>query len=330
MDLASLAREAFASGFALYEGPVTDRVRAGCVAAIEMACEHPDDPGVLEATLRLGELEGMWAQLYQRRDALYQSHIDGITTAWRQLVKRLDVPELVAEFRRRTGLAEAAPTTEDRKTREAVAIAAALAALHALMADTTDPAYLNLLDEIEQAIRVGTAEGKAGGLAIAAHYGGHGPIDFDRAYTDAYNAVTNLSAYAPQARAWAGKIAEGAATDIGRSMASDSWIDDADLIDTVNDTLDDARSAKAYGDWSLSQAFGIGALAVYAALNITLLRWITVGDERVCYRCEQLEAQSPYSILSSPDMPAHAFCRCSLIPDSPVLSLGALAAYLLN
>src|SRR5579859_1645562 len=59
-SIAEQAREAYAEGWARTGGPLTDRVKAGCIAAVEMAREHPHDAGILEATLRLGSLEGTW------------------------------------------------------------------------------------------------------------------------------------------------------------------------------------------------------------------------------------------------------------------------------
>jgi hypothetical protein len=51
--LADLAREAYAAGWALSGGPMTRRVQLGCLAAVQAALEHADDPHVLEAALQI-------------------------------------------------------------------------------------------------------------------------------------------------------------------------------------------------------------------------------------------------------------------------------------
>jgi hypothetical protein len=65
--LAAIAREAYAMGWAASGGHMTDGIRAGSVAAVELALAHWDQPGILEATLHLGHLEGIWASIFDRR-----------------------------------------------------------------------------------------------------------------------------------------------------------------------------------------------------------------------------------------------------------------------
>src|SRR5215475_1321028 len=76
--LAAIAREAYAMGWAASRGPMTDRVRAGSVAAVDLALAHWDEPGVLEATLQLGHLEGIWAGIFDRR---LQLHADSLAVS---------------------------------------------------------------------------------------------------------------------------------------------------------------------------------------------------------------------------------------------------------
>jgi 2'-5' RNA ligase len=49
-SLAEAARSAYAAGWALSGGPMTDQVRAGCTAAVAHATENRDDPGILEVS----------------------------------------------------------------------------------------------------------------------------------------------------------------------------------------------------------------------------------------------------------------------------------------
>ena len=66
--IAPYARTAYAQGWAASGGPMTARVKAGCVAAVEHAIAHAEDPRILEVMLHLGRLEGAWALIYQRRE----------------------------------------------------------------------------------------------------------------------------------------------------------------------------------------------------------------------------------------------------------------------
>lgn len=67
-DIADQTAEAYAAGWALSGGPWTPRVAAGAKAAVGVAREHADDPGILEATLKIGQLEGTWATVFARRE----------------------------------------------------------------------------------------------------------------------------------------------------------------------------------------------------------------------------------------------------------------------
>jgi hypothetical protein len=59
VDLAQAAINAFAAGWALSDGPMTPGSRPGASPAVlTTALGHSDDRGVLEATLRIGNLEG--------------------------------------------------------------------------------------------------------------------------------------------------------------------------------------------------------------------------------------------------------------------------------
>jgi hypothetical protein len=41
---------------------------------------------------------------------------------------------------------------------------------------------------------------------------------------------------------------------------------------------------------------------------------ITVGDGKVCARCDDAEANSPYPTYSAPQTPLHPECRCAAVP----------------
>ena len=125
--LAETVRAAYAVGWAQSGGPMTERVKAGCLAAIGYALDNPDAPDLLEATINLGSVEGTWAHVLNRREALYRHHTAAVLDAWRALIDRAQVADMVAGFRRAIGLRES--SQEDRERRRAEATAAALALL---------------------------------------------------------------------------------------------------------------------------------------------------------------------------------------------------------
>lgn len=342
--LAAAAREAYADGWACSGGPMTERVKAGCRAAIEHALIHADDPRILEATLQIGALEGLWALVFQRREQIYSDHLPLIVAAWTQLVQQLDVPDLVRTYRQRAGLDE---SDQDRKRREAIALALLARALQNLLADTTDDAVQRLLQALEDAVLAGHAEGVATALGIAAHELGHTSedIDFTAAYDDALADATDTTrtggtgtspAVAPATTAAhaAGRIGQGTAKDVASILVrlSGENATEDDMVAAVTDALgdDDQRSPDAYGNLSIGAAIAAGAAALFAMLGVGEYDWITAGGPRVCALCLDREDNSPYKAGNVPTVPAHPDCRCIVVPSSPVTSLGSFVRYLIG
>lgn len=119
--LRDAAAEAFAAGWVLSFAPLASDYKPRALAAIELACERPDDPAILEATLQLGHLEGIWKTVYDRRDRLVATHLKRITAAWNAIVSGLDIGQLVTRFR------SAAYLTDDAAESELDALTAHLA-----------------------------------------------------------------------------------------------------------------------------------------------------------------------------------------------------------
>lgn len=338
--LGESARVAFAVGWASTRGPLTGRVKAASAAAVATATatEHADQPGVLEATLQLGSLEGVWAEIYDRRETLYTRHTATVLAAWEALVDDgFDAAGVVAAFRRAASLAEASTDDQQKQQdREAAAIAAALAALHSLLAATSNEHYQALIEAVEQGIRDGVAEGTAGAIAIAAQQLGHTSIAFDQAFTDARAALTDLEQYQAQAAQWTQRTGEAAARELGRRLAREADDDTStqDMVDTAADTHAPkgwlAPAVAAFTDWAVGHAIAIGATAAYAAMAVASVNWVTAGDGKVCPQCQELEDGSPYFLFGAPSPPAHPNCRCVAEPAGAVASLGSFAQYLVG
>lgn len=324
-SIAHLAREAYAEGWARTGGPMTDRVKAGCVAAIELACAHPHGVGVLEATLRLGSLEGTWARVFQRRDDLMAKQTTILATVWRDAVARLDTGAMVRDARAGIGLAEAA---NDPTLRERARKAARDAALTLLAWLPASAAWQGLRTAMRQALQSGRAEGAADAIAIAGHAAGQLGMDFDLAFTHAYQALENLGTLWADADGWLAKMLGRSADDLGRALGdlAAQGASYEDMLTAAGSILDGVAgdSVSFIVDWALQTALSQGALTLYADEGVQAADWVTAGDARVCPACSANEDNGPYAPSAFPPMPDHPRCRCVA---SAAFDLGAYARY---
>jgi hypothetical protein len=332
------AREAYAVGWARSGGPLTDRVMMGCAVAVSLACESPDAPDVIEATLKLGSLEGTWAAVYDRRERLYAKHTAAVTVAYRALVATLDPTDAITRLQRADPATEA--TNDDaaaqaRKTEIAAAASAeATRLLHGIV-DTSSPEYQATVEAIAGALIDAQAEGVAGAVAVLAQQTGVVGIDFDLAFADAHAALARLDDHWGDARGWLGRIVDGNATDLGQAwsrIARDGG-DFEELRIATKDILDgeDIGAVDTLIDLAMGQSFSRGALALYAREGVTSVEFITAGGTRVCPLCMNAEAGNPWALIEAPHPALHPYCRCNLTPTADsVTSLGAnLSRYLL-
>lgn len=329
--LAERARTAYAVGWASSGGPLTDRVRAGCAVAVTLACEHADDPHILEATLQLGSLEGTWAAVYARRNAVYDAKQAAVMAAVRALLSGLDLEPAIDQFRAAAGITEsdqADRVERDRRTAEAVAAVAAV--LLAALGNHDDPDYQTLLTTMVNTLRDAQAEGVAGAIAIAAEQTGLVGIDFDRAFADARAELAAVDYLEADATAWMKTIVDGVARDVGRTVvdlaAGDATKDV--LLAGAEDLIADGElpSVTLLVDEAVSKAFARGGLGLYTRNGARTVDLMTAGDGRVCKRCRDAEAHGPYAILDAPVPSLHPWCRCVLVPHDPLDAL-SFAAY---
>ena len=322
--LAEACAEAYLSGWALTRGPFTDRVRAGCAAAVATALDRPDDPRVLEVSLLLGSLEGTWAEVFRRREELTAKHVKAITAAWQVLVNRLDARDPVSAYPRELALAEA-DTGATRREKTAAATAVLLWLQHIL----TDPGYAELAGVIATAMTEACAEGMTAILAIAADQAAAYGFDWTRAYDAMLAAVTGTEAQGADA-AVVQRIMSAAAVDAGRALAAvkASGGTDAAAQAAVEAALaaEDGAAALA-ADTAMSGFWGSGSVALAAAEGIQL-NFMTAGDGRVCPACQDCEDNGPYDPAAFPQIPQHPRCRCCSSPADP-LSISAFAAFLI-
>lgn len=323
-DVASAAREAYCAGWALSQGPMTEAVRAGCAAVMEMARERPDDPGILELSLDLGSLAGMWAEVYRRREELTAKHARKVARIWRKLVKRLDPDQITAGYRRELVMIESAPDDKQKS-------AARGAALWWLSGIMSDPDFSDLPGVVTEALAAGLAEGKTAALAIAADQASRLGFDWATAYDRMYAGLTNLSSLPGMSATWVQDILGAAAADAGRALAAAaaSGMSDAEMIAAVLDEVGgaDPEAVALMVDYAMGGSFARGALDLYMSEGLTLVDWLDAGDGRVCPACQDNADNGPYDPAAFPDCPLHLRCRCTPTAASP-LRASAFADFL--
>jgi hypothetical protein len=318
--IADQARTAYAVGWASTGGPMTDRVRAGCVAAVALACEHADDPHILEATLELGALEGTWAAVFARRDILYGTQKAALLAAVRALFSAVDFTDAIDQYRAAVGITESDRSERDRHRAEA--IAAILAVLLPALANHDDPDYQTLLTTMVNTLRDAQAEGAAGAIAIAGEQAGLTGINFDAAFADHQAELAAADYFEASATTWMQTIVEGMAGDVGRAVVAvaDEGGSATDMITVAEDLVADGAlpTVELLADAAMTQAFGLGAITIYTRGGATLIDIMTAGDGRVCKICANAEASGPYAVLDAPVIPMHPWCRCVQIPHDPL------------
>ncbi|MEV4438511.1 hypothetical protein AB0K09_05730 [Streptomyces sp. NPDC049577] len=313
--IAEPARAGFAAGWAASGGPMTERVRAACSAAVQTAIEHADDARILEVTVDLGRLEGMWARLFARREKQQADHMRAVAAAWRPLIDREAVAGAVDAVRLHAGLAEARRPLGELA---AQALAAARALLRAL-ADL--PGWTALRTAVRTAIAAGRAEGMVNAVAIAAErLGARGVrLEWDIAFQHAYRSLERLDELWAETDTWLARMLDGAAGDLGRALAAaaEDGAPREEMIDAALDVLasDDVAAMAFTVDWAMTTAADDGALTLYQSEGVQRVDVITAGDGRVCETCIGYEAGSPWSSLDVPRLPTHPVCRCCYAAD---------------
>lgn len=312
--IAPYARTAFAQGWAMSGGPMTDRVKAGCVAALDYAAEHADDPDVLEATLRLGHLEGTWAKVYDRRDALLARVASEVQATWKSMIDQLDIGGLIRWFRAGEGLLS---ESDDAATLRAIDAARVL--LHAL--PETD-AYATLRQQLRDGIIAAQVEGQVGALALAADQLGQVGFNYETAFDHIHAALSNLESTWADADTWLTQMVQGAAGDLGRKLAAlvrdrapyDDMLTAADEILGSGDT----RAVAYTVDMAVHQSLTVGAMDLWAREGVSQVNFMTAGDNRVCAVCNQAEADNPHVMADAPRPPLHGGCRCTNTAVNPI------------
>lgn len=341
-------RAAFAHGWAETDGPMTERVRAACAAHLAWATDHLDDPGLIEATIDTGHLEGVWATIHHRREALHAKHEKAVLKAWAAIVHELPVRDAVTRYRLAVGMHEACTAATDLTE----------SLLHGIeeagrgetsdlgsFAQYADDAEDNLTEatqgDNDRKNRLKAAAAAAIGWLLAHVRQSRQEAALLEALTEAVRegmaegataavllAAEQAGASGDPALIYAARLSEavvpdGTATQVETAILSGATTDATrvltkpdpaetgagELVDAVTAELESTDGAAALlTDVAVGRGFSAGMQGIWARLGGRAVDWVTAGDGRVCARCDALEAGSPYPLIGAPSAPAHPRC----------------------
>ena len=271
--------------------------------------------------LDLGNLTGIWADIYARREKLLRKHARAVSAAWDACVAELGSPrQMVRQFRSEAALVAKAADPDRARWKDA-GTAAALAWLDGVYRGDGYPA---LVAAIEQAITEGMAEGEADALALAADRQHVDGFAIGAAFAAAADRLQGDPGISQQAQDTAEGIASSAAAAAGLALADQAGEDgsEADMAAAVDGAVngDGSSLASRLGDaiWS---AIGDGALSLWSRISgggttedgtpVTVqVDWLT--EPGACSLCEENRANGPYAPEDVPPYGAHPHCRCWL------------------
>lgn len=326
--IASYARTAYAQGWARSGGPMTDVVHAGCVAAVDLAVANAADPHILEATLRLGALEGTWALVYQRREALVAQHVAKVATAWRHSAHRIHVGVAVRRLRQSLGLAEYVDT-DNTAHRRLVADAVAATVVSTIAGPDASPEDREaIISATADALVDAEAEGFTAAVLVGAEQLGETPPAADVVLSDYQAQLGDLGSHWADANGWVGRMVQGNAADLGGRL-SQLVVDGASFDEMAAQAAaiiggDDIRAVSTLLDLAMGQSFSRGALALYGREGVNQVDFVTAGGLNVCPICQAAEDNSPWDRSAVPVPPLHPFCRCNLQATNPMGGLAGL------
>lgn len=302
--------ELFARGYALatVSHPVglTERARRACLAAVRVAETVPGPSGT--PSLLLGELEGIWAVIYDRREKIEQAHqgsfkkvLNAMSSLdWSAIVTALETQLLIDPAI--TG----AQLASEMRTRIVNMISGDLPAADRM-------AWHSVMS---QAILDGIAEGQVAAQGLLAQASGAG-IDWELSAEEAKAALSN-GILADSTDLWIQRQTQGLGYQVSQKLASlwDAGATREQMLEAIQEILGSTDNiAGVLLDSAIGQSLSQGSLATYAMANVPKADFVTAGDSRVCPACSDAEDGGPYDLSSCPQPPLHPRCRCTVAPS---------------
>lgn len=301
------ALEAFCTGYAVhgseYPSPRARTALAASYGVLE-AFPGPDALALIEAK---ATTEGLYANIYQRRDRVWMVYDRRVRKWTQRLAADLPVDAMVAEIQK----AADEESADARRQRIKDAIVAALFA--------TITRYADLVSEARNLVAAGMAEGTALGMtaaaALQALLAGNPVPDLDILQRDTLKQLQTAITYYQDLETVLQDMVNGLAGDVARTtsgMVADGSSDD-DLGTAIVKTVAAGAGASFYLDSHIHAAFALAILAAIKRAN-QLVAFVTVGDDRVCPACIAAEDGNPWKPDEVPPIPNHGGCRCWYAP----------------
>jgi hypothetical protein len=312
-DIGPFVAEAFMAGYTKHGTPdVTVRAWTCSHMLLWFAEDNAENPNVLAMVESQAELEGLYNQIFVRRDHLWQT-FDILVHAW---AKKLS---LFAPYDRIVSAANAADNQQDQSTQNRDAIRAAIiAVLQAILAE-----HPNLAAELRdigiRATLQAHAEGNAVAVALLALLHNQPVPDLQELVAASLKKAKHDHGVQQGVNQFVSAAIAGMAGDAANLMVPaihDGAPDDV-LSDKAKTAVATGAGPAFYTDNHIQATLILAGLAAYRRNAVGRVNWITMGDSKVCPQCLALEAGGPYLIPDLPaSPPAHGNCRCFLSPLS--------------
>lgn len=287
-----------------------------------------------EVTIDLSKLEGIWATVYGRQDALQAKQVRAARREWQAMIAGLDLTAFVAAFMSLALMLPGMPAPGTDHPEQHVAKwhktelrRQARSMASGFLAGLPDhPGWEAFLTVVTVALTKAAGEGFAAALGIAAAEAGHAGFNWRRAARDGQTGPSRQ-----QVQNAAKAIVAGTVTDLAVALAAlaigGATVDK--MTRRLQKILRTGRALTVYLTDAMARANADAMAQVYADADVRLLDWVTAGDRKVCASCEDHEARNPWRLEDFPPMPDHPGCRCVQMPAGlAVLPPGLYATYL--
>ena len=302
--IAPYASSAFCNGWAEVDAPIT-LDREALSAAIAAAESHESAPGILEAVRRTGRTTALYHALDGRRDDLVARFAAQIHPLIRALLK-VAAPLIVNHLAPASeAIADPPPASGVQLTVQQVLDSLGITEAYRAWSELTGEALIE-----------GTADGTAGAALWLASARGEVLPSFDLEFSTALDRLQNMHGPWLDPSTWMGRQTHGLAYQMGRSLADGiaCGADRQSLLDIISATGADPWTVNSVLDYAISGASSQGALDLYASEGVM---WVSVlVSPGACEECDGLDADNPYEIADTPDLPQHPNCRCALSPET--------------
>lgn len=313
MDLVDAFLTGYAHTTTSHDVGLTPRAVLACQAAFAVGEASPQpDPrrNPKTPTIQLGQLEGIWAVIYARREAIEKAHADGLGVILDH-ISDLDWGSVVDQVERWLLL--------DPGMTGKMLTAKLGADIESMIASRLSPKVAGAWrDLMHQALVDATAEGRAAALGLVAQ-SANVTIDWNLAADEAKQALAGDQVLWDSSSGWIAKQTHGLGYQIGQKLAS-LWNQGAsrdEMEQAIQDLLGNVSKSAAGTilDTAIGQSLSVGALDTYQTAGVIFADYETAGDGRVCADCGDAEDNSPYPLYDAPIPPLHVSCRCTLSPS---------------